>query len=142
MQRAAAEQLAFGQHNREIANMLGEFQLGARQHNAFGGISVDQIENRRDIVHPRLAHLKRGFRTGLLGKMFRGNATDHAFCTSAAISRVPTGSSRNALASTPACAPGAIRTCRTPCSSALVAAFNFACMPPVATPAAMRSAHS
>src|SRR5581483_832038 len=142
MERPAAKQPSFAKHDREVADMLGKLELCPRQHHTFGGVSVDQLQNRRDVAHPRLPHFERPGRPSLLGEILRRDTADHAFCASAATSRVPTASLFRTLSTTPASAPGAITTCPTPCARAELAAVSFACMPPVAIPDAISCSHS
>ena len=55
MQRSAADQLAAGEREREIADVFRHLELGARQHDALGRVAVDETEQRMNIGHRGLA---------------------------------------------------------------------------------------
>src|SRR5438045_2468156 len=113
VQGAAANQVAAGIEHREVADILRHLELGARQHDPLGGVAVDEVEQRPDIAHARFA-----------------NGAGH-------ISLVPKLSPERRRDKASGAEPGAMRTWPTPCMRADVAAFNLACIPPVATPSAI-----
>ena len=55
MEGAAAQQLTIETDDGEIADSLGHFEFGAGEHDAAGGIAVDEVQNGCDIVHYGLA---------------------------------------------------------------------------------------
>src|ERR1019366_7283477 len=105
------------------------FKFGSGQHDAAGGIAVDEVQNGRDIVHHRFADSEAGRRAGRFHEGIGMKGADHAVTI-----RVPRSSPARILSSTPSLAPGAMRTWATPAARALNAAFSLASIPPVAMP--------
>src|SRR5437763_187682 len=132
VQCSAAEEVVVQIDHGEIPDGLRHFEFGARQHDALCRISVNEREDWTDIAHQRLANGEAPARTGTVGKGVGLYAADHAVTIC-----VPIGSLARIRSSTRSAAPGAMRTCATPASSAASAAFSFASIPPVATPSAM-----
>src|SRR5438105_6741698 len=142
MQGAAAQKLARALDHREIADSLGHFKLGARQHDALGRVAIDQRQDWRNIAHDGLARSKVEPRRGAFEKGIGPDAADHAARPSVSTMRVPSASPASKRVRISAAIPGAMRTCSTPARSAARAAFNLACMPPVAVPSAIKSSLS
>src|SRR5713101_1957304 len=136
VQSARRDQVLAGVDDGEIAYVLRYLEFGARQHDAFRGVVVDQLEQRRDIGHRRLPDLERSNSADGIDDRVGGKSADHA------TNLVPNCSPARTRESASGLAPGAIRTWRTPCSNAAMAAVNFACMPPLATPSTMRRSQS
>src|SRR5579863_8448395 len=132
VQRAASNETALGARHREVADVLRDLEFRSGQHGAASGVSIDQIEQRGDVRHPRLAKFERDARRGIFGNSVGCKAANHDGRTPWRwrTMLVPAGSPAKRRASTSADAPGAISTSSTPCSSARFAASSFACIPP------------
>src|SRR4051794_38942646 len=137
VQRPAAEELVAAVNDREIADRFRHLELGPGEHDALGGIPVNEGKNWRNVVHDRLSDGQPHSGRCRFDKRVRVDSADHAALPSAGTIRVPASSPARILGRICSTAPGAIRTVPTPPSSAANAAFNFACMPPVATPSAI-----
>src|SRR5579862_3218080 len=160
MQRPAAHQLAARIRDHEIAHVLRHLEFGARQHDPFRRVAVNELEQSRDIVHRGFANLDAFVRGGLVFDEVGCEGTDHFYSKPQVIIAVYTGSSESSggamirvpMASSPLSSntrcttngsePFTIRTSCTPFATASDAAFSFACMPPEATPDSISSRHS
>src|SRR5207249_3869679 len=129
MQRAAAQKTPVEIDHREVADRFRQLEFRSRQHDPLGRVAIDQSQDRRDIVHHRLAHDEARARAGILRKGIGLYAADHAVTI-----LVPSASPARTRSSTLSAAPGAMRTCATPPANAASAASILACIPPLATP--------
>src|SRR5580704_20344 len=110
VQCSTTQQRGALEHYREIADGFGHFELGARQHDALGRVAIDEIENRRNVAHDRLADIESAYGAVRFDECVGLYSTDHAACSSRNTILVPISSPASALASAFSAAPGAIRT--------------------------------
>jgi hypothetical protein len=127
--RIEMEGATTGQHiaiegDREIANVFGQIEFSARQHDSVCGVAVDQREHMGNIPHTGLPH---GERTLHHAGTLLGRARS-------LLSRVPSASLASKRTQMSGSLPGAIVTSSIPCSKAVITAWSFACMPRSATP--------
>src|SRR6202043_2477982 len=61
-----AHQLATRIRHHEVAHIFGHFKLRAREHDAPGGIAVDEIEQSGDVLHGCLTDVDAAVRGGLI----------------------------------------------------------------------------
>jgi hypothetical protein len=58
MERTTSEEQRIVKYNREIANVFGDFKLGAGEHDAFRRVGVDQLQKGGNVPHGGLTDCK------------------------------------------------------------------------------------
>src|SRR5205807_7066517 len=99
---------------------------------------VYKVQDGLDVVHHRFPHVDVRLRAVLFDESVRLQAGDHLAATSLARMRVPRSSPARTRTTTSGAAPGTMSTWATPAARASKAELSLACIPPVATPSAIR----
>src|SRR5262249_5233775 len=137
VQRAAACQRLAVIRDHKVPHVLRKLKFRAREHDALRCVTVDEIEQGRDVLHARLAYFDIFIRDCGVLDQIGSQCGDHAVTLRPATIRVPISSPAKTRLTISESEPRTILTSPTPCETASVAALSLACMPPVATPSSI-----